>query len=370
MKSAYPSLYPASIFVEALEPRIAPAGLLNESKFTTVTLGTPQLLDASGGPNDFQGLTTGSGPNGAYLLYITTGKALVYTSDLNGNGKFDPGEITGIAAGVDSEGRPLNLILFSDVHGDIVTDLLPGQGVSQLTDSDNNPANGRDGRVLLDNPIGSITLRTLTSADIDTTIPGNTVNNRLALTSFSIYGNIYAGGGFGGLTIDTSGESLLTSKFSGGTGTELFTGATPQVGDIYTGTAASNQPFHFTQLAGNNAIEGTLLPFTPPAGEHGGDITGISSGGVPFNIGTIEAGNGGFDARGGDISNITLDGDTGGYTLIAGNGGDGPVGADGGSITGSAILGRSRARSFSTRVTAAPACWVSVAPEARLRWER
>jgi hypothetical protein len=343
MKYAHSFTRELSIFVEALEPRIAPAGLLNEAKFTTITLGTPQLLDASGGPNSFQGLTTGSGPNGEYLLYITSGKALVFTSDIAGNGKYEPGDITGIAAGVDGNGQPLNLILFTDVHGDIVTDLLPGAGVSQLTDSDNNPANGRDGRVLLDDGIGSITLRTLTSADLDPTIPGDTVANRLALTHFSIYGNIYCGGDFGGLTIDTTGEPLLAAKFNGTTGDELFTTADPTIGDIYTGSAASNQPFHFTQLSGTAAFQGTLVPFTPAAGEHGGDISNIQAAipGTIFNIGTIETGNGGFGARGGDISDVTLHTDGGAYQLIAGDGGEGPVGAPGGSIVDFSDLGSS-----------------------------
>jgi hypothetical protein len=341
MKSVPPSTSRLAIFVEALEPRIAPTGLLNETKFTTITLGTPQLLDASGGPGSFQGLSTGSGASGQYLLYITSGKALVFTSDIAGNGKYEPGDITGIAAGVDGQGRPLNLILFTDIHGDIVTDLLPGAGVSQLTDSDNNPANGRDGRVLLNDGIGSITLRTVTSADLDSSIAGDTVANRLALTHFSIYGNIYCGGDFGGLTVDTSGEGALTAKFAGNTGDELFTTADPAIGDIYTGTAASNQPFHFTQLEGTAAIQGTLKPFSPSAGTHGGDISNIAaaSAGTIFNIGTLETGDGGTGARGGNISDVTLHTDGGAYQLVAGDGGEGSVGAQGGSIVDFSDLG-------------------------------
>jgi hypothetical protein len=341
MKSFPPSTPRQAIFVEALEPRIAPAGLLNETKFATITLGTPQLLDASGGPGSYQGLSTGPGGSGQYLLYITSGKALVFTSDIAGNGRYEPGDITGIAAGVDGQGHPLNLILFTDVHGDIVTDLLPGAGVSQLTDSDNNPANGRDGRVLLGDSIASITLRTVTAGDLDATIPGDTVANRLALTHFSIYGNIYTGGSFGGLTIDTSGAGALAAKFSGATGDELFTTADPTIGDIYTGTAASFQPFHFTQLAGTAAIQGTLLPFSQPAGLHGGDISNIAAAdsATIFNIGTLETGNGGFGARGGDLSDITLHTNGGAYQLIAGDGGDGTVGAPGGSIDAFSDLG-------------------------------
>ncbi len=323
----------STILVEALEPRIAPAGLLNESKFTSVVVGGSVLLDASGGPNDFQGLSTGFGGSGSYLLYLTTGKALVFTSDLNGDGKFEPGEITGIALGVDSLGRAPNLILFSDVHGDIVTDLMPGHGVSALTDSDNNPNNGRDGRVLLNTDIASITLRTITAADIDTTIPGDTVNNRLGLTSFSIYGNIYCGGNFGGLSIDTSGSTLLATKFNGVTGTELFTGATPQIGSIMTGSAANGQSFHFTQNATGN-IGGPFSTFIEPSGQHGGDISNISAVGtaVVYSIGSLDTGTGGEDARGGNISNVVLHGATGSYEMIAGDGGGGANGGMGGSI--------------------------------------
>ena len=64
-----------AVLIEALEPRIAPAGLLNESKFTSVAVGGSLLLDASGKPGTFQGLTTGAGGgSGSYLLYITSGR--------------------------------------------------------------------------------------------------------------------------------------------------------------------------------------------------------------------------------------------------------------------------------------------------------
>ncbi len=200
-----------AVLIEALEPRIAPAALL-ESKFTSVAVGGTLLLDASGKPGTFQGLTTGSGGgSGSYLLYITSGRALVFTTDLNGNGRLDPGEITGISLGKDSLNHDPALILFSDVNGDIVTNL-DGTSGSNLTDSDHNPNNGRDGQLLTDTNIASITLRTITSADIDSTIPGNTPANRLALTSFSVHGNIVAGGNIGAVTIDTSGTTHAVDK--------------------------------------------------------------------------------------------------------------------------------------------------------------
>ncbi len=337
---------PATL-IETLEPRIAPAGL-NELKFTSVTVGGSILLDASGGANDFQGLSTAFGAfSGSYLLYLNAGKAVVFTTDLNGDGILDPGEITGIALAPDSQGRAPNLTLFSDVHGDIVTNLNPGHFVSTLTDLDNNPNNGRDGRILLDNPIGGITLRTLTAADIDSTVPGNTLNNRVALTHFSIYGNIISGGDFGGLSIDTSGTALLTNKFVDGN-IYHYSGSEITIDGIMTGSAASNQPYHFTQrapqvLAGtntgstelvNNNVEGTIRPFTPPAGEHGGDISNISAvaQNTVFSIGHIASGDGGTGARGGNINNLVMHGDLGGYEVLAGNGGAGASGGVGGSI--------------------------------------
>lgn len=325
------------LFVEALEPRIAPAGLLNELKFTSVTAGGSILLDASD-PNGSQGLTTGFGPfSGTYLLYVTAGKALVYTSDLNGNGRVDYNEITGISAGVDSNGKSLDLISFANINGDIVTNLLPGKGVSSLTDSDNNANNGRDGRILLDNGIHSITMRTLNTSDIDNTVPGNTLNNRLGLTSFSIFGSIFTGADFGasgaGLTIDTAGEATLATKFNGRAGISLYTGSTPSIGSIKTGTAASNEHFHFGESSTTD-IQGTLLPFTPRVGEHGGNITGVKavSAATLFDIGSLETGAGGTSAPGGNLAEITLHGDRGTYQLIAGDGGQGGSGATGGSI--------------------------------------
>jgi hypothetical protein len=327
MNRTLPPAEQPSLFVEALEPRIAPAGLLNESKFTSVVVGGALLLDATD-PNGFQGLSTGFGANsGAYLLYITAGKALVFTSDINGNGQLDRNEITGIAAGVDAQGHALDLIAFTSINGDIVTNLLPGTGVSVLTDSDNNPNNGRDGRILLDNSIHSVTLRTITASDLDITIAGNTVSNRLAPTSFSIYGNIYTGGDFGaagaGLTIDTTGAAAVGVKYG-------FNGGTPQIGDIMTGTAANNQHFRFTISAGAD-IQTTLLPFKPKSGEHGADIIGVHAT-TAFDLGTLATGDGGLNARGGNLSEIVLRGDRGGYKLIAGNGGQGATGATGGSI--------------------------------------
>ena len=128
MKPAHTSF----AFLEALELRIAPASLAGID-YKAITLGSPQLLKAG------EGLSTSEDGTGSLLLAVEKGQMLVFTTDLNGNGRFDPNEITGIAAG-----DGLRFTAFVDINGDIVTNL---QADGKLTDSDGDPSNGRDGQV-------------------------------------------------------------------------------------------------------------------------------------------------------------------------------------------------------------------------------
>lgn len=327
-----------NLFLETLEQRIAPAGL-NPAAFKAAPAGSQILLHAG------EGIGTASGDSGSWLLYVEKGQALVFTTDLNGNGKVDPNEITGISAG-----DGLRLISFVDIHGDIVTNL---DSNGQLTDS--NPADAfRDGKVLLDSRIESITLRSVTTADA-----GTSADDRLVLSSYSIYGNIYAGGGFGvvggGLTIDSSGYARQLEKFDGTQGIDYLPAAiTPSIGSIKVGTAASGEFFNFgvSKENGNlTGIYGKLRAFREDTGEAGADIIGVGANptvsqeidpttgevigtqsNTAFHIGDLIAGDGGFGARGGNIQNVFLFGDTGSTLIQAGKGGDGQVGGAGGSI--------------------------------------
>jgi hypothetical protein len=320
--------------IEPLEQRIAPA--LAISHVVAAVAGSPLVLHAG------DMLSTAS-IGGAYLMFVEKGDAIVYTTDLNNNFQVDFNEITGIAAG-----DGLRLISFVDIHGDIVTNLRPdGQ---RLTDSDNDASTGFDGRVLTNSQIEKIELRSLTAADLPV---GEILPDRLALSSYSIFGNIYAGRGFGatdgGLIIDIAGVPLQQAKFDGDTGFSKFVNVPPQIGSIKVGTAASGELFSFgTSPAGSGLgftgedIQGALQVFRVPAGQDGSDITGvrIADGVTPYNLGTLQAGDGGFNGRGGNISNILVTGDkAGGYGLIAGNAGDGTVGRQGGSISGFTDLG-------------------------------
>lgn len=353
---------PAKYSVEILEARIAPAVLgafptikdaeiaydatnREDNRFVTATIDTPQLLRAG------DVFTTGTGSkSGSYLMFVEKGQALVFTTDLNNNGTVDPNEITGIAAG-----DGLRLISFVDIHGDIVTNL---DADRTLSDSNNNSADDDtslkgDGRVLLPSRIEKIEFRSLRASEIsdqnnlgsidDATgrfvADDQDVAERLSLSTYSLHGSIYAGGGFGvvggGLIIDDAGRALQSSEFGGQNGFDFFVDFKPTIGAIKVGSATSGEYFSFGIGRADN-IQGKFIGYTPGVGVAGGDIIGVKAmaATTQFNVNSLEAGDGGLGARGGNIQEIFLNSDTaGGYTVIAGDGGRGTTGGIGGSIT-------------------------------------
>lgn len=360
-----------TVFLESLEPRIAPAGLAGaDDPVKQVVLGNPQLLTAG------QILSTADAA-GAYLLRVDKGQAMVFTTDLNGNNVFDVNEITGIAAG-----DGLRMTIFADINGDIVTNLRPN---GLLTDSDfrvslEERSAGGDGKILLNSRIEALTLRSVTDADLTPKDrqAGLTADDRLVLSSYSIHGNILAGGGVGvpggGIVIDTSGLQAQVNKFGTTASSYQVDTILPTIGSIRTGSAAASSPspeapfgqfFSFGYrtigadgergdlLAANNDFvtrPGYLLPFVPGIGQSGGDIIGLQPGVIdprtgdyvnlkPFRIDAIITGDGGIGARGGDIVNVVLYGDSGGLRVLAGDGGSGPNGGRGGSVVNLQDLG-------------------------------
>jgi hypothetical protein len=337
--------------IEPLEQRIAPAVL-------TGFRGAPTQgvvnLDADPNTPAEPGLTTDLS-GGRYLLYVTKGSCKVFLSDLNGNGKFDYNEITGISAG-----DGLRLICFTDIHGDIVTNLKPD---FTLTDSDNDSSNGFDGRVVLKSTIERIEMRSVTQEELPEGIP---VESRVALSNYSIFGTIYAGGGFGaadgGLSIDVSGREFM-AQFDGFETRDRYQEIAPVIGGIKVGSAVSNQHFSFGTRTGprdrdgipgneeglghgfnGTNITGRLIALQPLNGEAGADINGfkVVDDLIKVELGTLAAGDAGSGGRGGDVKNIRLPGDIGGgYRLLAGNAGAGFVGARGGNIENFMDLGSS-----------------------------
>jgi hypothetical protein len=276
--------------IEPLEARIAPAGVFPkviDAKWRTGTLGTPLELSAG------EGLSTLGDKSGSYLLFVEKGNALIFTTDFNKDGQLDPNEITGIAAG-----DGLRLIMFTDIHGDVVTNLIEtvtgnGRTVLTLTDSDRNPINDDprlfgDGKVVLDKRIEKIEFRPLELSDIpdqdgiglDTDGDGkiNADDSDLALrtgpqSSFSLYGKILAGGGFGS---DDGG--LLFNTPSSGT-------FLPKIDGIYVGSAVSGKFFSFgtagEHILGDikigDDINGIIAPFVPKRGQAGASINTVLS---------------------------------------------------------------------------------------------
>ncbi len=342
--------------LEILEARIAPAAAgvvasiaeaeraydldpIGNQNFVSAKTETPLLLKAG------QILTTGVGArSGAYLLFVEHGEALIFTSDFNNNKIVDFNEITGIAAGAG-----LRMVSFIDINGDIVTNL---DADRTLTDSNNStigddPFLRGDGRLLNNVSIEKIELRSLAITDLTDQNANGVVDDadislRLALSSYSIHGNILVGAGFGipgdansGLIIDDAGRQFQTAEFDGVPGTHFFIDFIPTIGSIRTGSAASGEYFSFSLTAAND-IQGTIRTFTPLAGQVGGDISTVRAADAttPFNIHGVFAGDGGVGARGGNIDNVQLSSDNaGGYSIIAGNGGSGRTGGAGGSIT-------------------------------------
>jgi hypothetical protein len=340
MENFRPSPRSKAPSIEPLEQRIAPASLTG--RFIGASHGTPIRLDADSSTSSIPAGLSTSESGGAYLLYVEKGSCLVYTTDFNGNNLVDFNEITGISAGAG-----LQLISFVDIHGDIVTNLNPD---FTLTDSNGDASDGRDGKVLLPNKIEKITLRSVTQDDLPKT---ESPLDRVALSNYSIFGNIYAGGGLGiaggGLLIDTTGKTLQQNKYGGGSGGSRFVDATPEIGGIYAGSAAAGKTFSFGTAApgkglgfNNTNINGTLRALPVPAGTPGADIIGIRAAddSMLFNLGTIHAGNGGAGGRGGDVTDVRITGDqAGGYRIIAGDAGTGADGARGGNISRFADVG-------------------------------
>jgi len=317
--------------VEPLESRIAPA-ILNG--FVVPTVGSATLLVAG---TDHAGLATSSS-GGSYMMYLEKGAALVFSTDINGNSQIDYDEITGIAAG-----DGMRMISFVDIHGDIVTNL---NSDYTLTDSNNDATDGRDGKVLLNNKIEKIELRSIRTDEISAE---TAIQNVLALSNYSIMGNIYAGGGFGaddgGLIINTSGKNLQSVVFAPAYTGYHYIETNPTIGSIKVGSAAGGEHFSFGSSPDGFGLDpvthkdivGFLQPFIQPANQDGASINGfkVVDGISPVNVGTFGAGNGGYNGAGGNVKNIAIPSDTaGGYALIAGNAGVGPVGKSGGSIIG------------------------------------
>jgi len=215
------------------------------------------------------------------FITVTAGNVVAFFHDINGNHQVDVNELTGLALG-----KNVSIKVAGGVYGDIATNL------------------NDDGSLTL-NPDG------LNPYAIQS----------LAVSGGSIFGNVLSGGNINKLSV--SGN----------------------VNNVLAGSAANGFNYDF-----NNTVAGGGQTLSVTADGNGPSIKNVTVTGLgvinttdmshnPFNnpVGVLQAGDGANGGAGGSLSNITIGADTNGFTLQAGNGGDGTAdhaaGGNGGSIT-------------------------------------
>ena len=328
-------------FIETLEPRIAPALLVNGGN----------LLGGSGNPTTGE---TSTGANTLTLVKVLSGQALVF---------YNNGTITGI-----SVGQHTKLDITGDVAGDIVTNLGAN---GRLTDSDHNPINGEDGGILNGYGIKGITTHALGSekGSIGRIIAGGQVNNvNIAGELAGIYtGNgIFRNSSTAKITtsgIDTNSVQAgvqdtyvleqAASIPNGNTAIKNVTVATARQLEIFAGSGLSN-------ASGAGAYGGAITNVTitktlaaegsqPVVFLHAGDGgTGTDNGGAGGAITSfndqgsiayvkLQTGDGGSASDGtggvgGSLTSSTIVSSSTRYDLVMGSGGSGETGGAGGGI--------------------------------------
>jgi hypothetical protein len=289
------------LFVEPLEQRIAPTGLvaiannaINADDPTYVTYTTqpaagklgfvpaaaygvagPANLyaialngDGSVTPGDRLDIFTSDGYR--TFLQIPNGHVVAFFLDANNDLQVQNTELVGL-----SVGKKTTVNVNGNVNGDIVTNL------------------ANDGTLML----GSLGKPKQTIAGLN--ISGN------------VFGNILSGGDISNVAINGSVNAILA------------------------GTAVNGVEYH---TGGPNVATGVATVPGPFDGRVGSSISNVSL----LSVGLIKAGDGGVGAAGGRIAQLTLQGDTDGFQILSGNGGTGndvTRGGTGGAIDGVVIKG-------------------------------
>ncbi len=273
----------SSSFLEPLEPRIAPAVLVNGANLLGGT-DNPLTGEASAGEDAYT------------AIKVTTGSVIVW---------YDNGSITGISAG-----QGASFEVWGNIYGDIVGNLT---SAGRLSDSDNDPTNGEDGNVLLANDILGVTVHAVLGED-------------------GSIGHIVTGGSISNVNIEGKTHGLYA-------GNGLFdTASTLAVG----GTVTVNVGMVVNPLGDPlDAVDDTAFVFH--SGNYGTPKSGASISNVVIKNGIelqLIAGDGTVaGGAGGSITNVSIEsaavesGATVSYSLLAGDGAAGINGGAGGSIT-------------------------------------
>jgi hypothetical protein len=194
------------------------------------------------------------------FINVTAGNVVAFFTDLNLNNEFDDGELTGIALG-----KAASVQISGSVNGDIASNL-DERGTKDIADD-------------------RIDMTGLVSTKQGIT--------NLSVLGGSVFGNVYSAGDIKNTVFANDVQSILA------------------------GTAADGESFDF--FTGSAGGKGSFT-VAPAPGVAGASITNLLVKSITVRV---EAGGGGASGKGGSISNVQVTGDTDGFLLLAGKGGDG-----------------------------------------------
>ncbi len=326
------------VMLEALEDRIAPAGVVLSQGGNLLSSGQEGYLSLGN-----------EADSSALLVKVTGGKALVF---------WDAQDkvIKGISV---SDGAKLEI--HGNVAGDIVTNLLSS---GDLTDSDNNVSNGLDGGKLLASDIAGIKVTSfidqdgnIQSGSVGRIVAGGSVSN---VDVSGALGGVFAGDGIFD-AVATAGSSSLnhgtaatTYTFNIGfdfdsSGPLNATSMSLTMGNATFAANASVSTVNFTSGQNAQIFAGDGFDGVAGARATGGSVTGVhfvattvdgsvTTGFFSGKSLTVSAGDGGSGAAaggaGGAINDLSDGGTSGNVVIHSGEGGDGTsTGGAGGKIT-------------------------------------
>ena len=284
MPSPRSSEAPFDLLVEALEPRIAPTGLVGNAG---------SVANAS----DPNFLAYNIAPTPGHLGFTPVGNG-VYAIQLSGDGTANGDKIN-----IFNTATGFTNFLQAN-NGQVLAFFKDGQGGTIP-----------DGQVSTSELVG-LSMGQASAATVNGTVNGDVVAN-LAADGHTLFDQ----------NSNPAGETIAGFRAVNVTGSIIAGGGLANVNvsqgvsQVLAGTAASGYLYHF-----GDAVAGVYSVPAPASGQVGGGITNVSLGFV--NV--IHSGDGGLNAAGGAINGVIINADTNGFLIQSGAGGAG-AGAKGGS---------------------------------------
>ena len=303
-----------TVFVELLEPRIAPTGLValagDPTGGSNIT-GDPRYITFNTPPN---AVHPGFVPASAYGINVPN----VFAIKLTGNGTFDA------ATGLISTGDQLDI--FNAVTGFNVPSVQANNGTVVAFFLDRNALPGGNpalaGQVFADELVG-ISVGKKASLTVNINVHGDIVTNLngagTLVSSTSVGKPSF---GIGGLTM---AANVFGDILSGGDIKNI--NLVGSVDNVLAGTATNG---HAVDFSGGTAAPTGIISNVAKAGKHGANINNVTVNTLAAN-GRIQSGDGGLTAVGGAITNVLFNADTDAFTVQSGAGGDGTAGVIGGT---------------------------------------